>query len=304
MGAPLDAAHAGQLTPIDELPIHPGLSWLRDLPAGREWLARLPRIVERCASRWALELGEPYPNAFVSLVMPATRSDGSEAVLKIQFPHRESEHEAAALEAWAGDGAARLLEHDPERSALLIERCTPGTPLSELGPDRALDVAIGLLPRLWRPVTTPFRPLAEEAAWWASYLPEDWERAGRPFAQELLDAARDAIAAVSGSQGEQVLVNQDMHAANVLRAEREPWLVIDPKPLAGEREFGVASLVRGSELGEDRNDVLHRLDRLTAELGLDRERARSWCLAQTLAWAFDEGDVLDRNVRVARWLAG
>ena len=41
-----------------------------------------------------------------------------------------------------------------------------------------------------------------------------------------------------------MLVNQDLHADNVLAAEREPWLVIDPKPLTGEREFAVAPIVR------------------------------------------------------------
>jgi streptomycin 6-kinase len=41
-----------------------------------------------------------------------------------------------------------------------------------------------------------------------------------------------------------VLVNQDLHADNILRAEREPWLAIDPKPLLGEREFGLAPVIR------------------------------------------------------------
>ena len=89
-------------------------------------------------------------------------------------------------------------------------------------------------------------------------LPADWVSTGRPFERRLLDAALEAIAHLSGTQGEQVLVNQDMHADNVLHAEREPWLAIDPKPLAGEREFGIAALVRGGELGEGRDDVLHR----------------------------------------------
>ena len=166
----------------------------------------------------------------------------------------------------------------------------------------ALDVAIGLLPRLWKPAGPPFTSLAEEAAAWAGSFSPDWAATGRPFERGLLDAALEAIAHLSGTQGEQVLVNQDMHADNVLRAEREPWLVIDPKPLAGEREFGIAALVRGGELGEGRENVLHRLNRLTAELGLDRERARGWCLAQTLAWAVDEDNVIEDDIDVVRWL--
>ena len=99
-----------------------------------------------------------------------------------------------------------------------------------------------------------------------------------------------------------MLVNQDLHAGNVLRAQREPWLVIDPKPLAGEREFGVAPVVRGRELGHSRQQVVARLDRLCGDLGLDRERARSWTIAQTLAWSFDGTRVLLGHVDVARWL--
>ena len=59
--------------------------------------------------------------------------------------------------------------------------------------------------------------------------------------------------------------------------------------------------MRSRELGHSKRDVLHRFDRLTAELGLDRERARGWTIAQTIAWAFD-GDVRLSHVETARWL--
>ena len=113
------------------------------------------------------------------LVAPAVTADGVEAVLKIQQPDRESEHEATALELWGGDGAVRLLAHDPERHALLLERCVPGTPLASAGQEQALNVLVELLPRLWKPAGEPFRPLADEAAWWAEYLRgQDWSAAG------------------------------------------------------------------------------------------------------------------------------
>jgi streptomycin 6-kinase len=281
---------------------HPGLAWLKDSPEGRDWLLSLPALVKGRVSEWSLTLGTPFSDTFVSLAVPANLSDGTEVVLKIQYPHRESEHEAEALRLWNGDGAVRLLEHDNVHHALLLERCIPGTPLSELNQNDALDVMIGLLPRLWKPAGEAFGSLRDEANWWAGYLPESWERAGRPFERSLLDAALQALRIRPESQGEQVLVNQDLHADNVLRADREPWLVIDPKPLAGEREFGIAALVRGGELGGGQGPVLGRLDRLTSDLGLDRERARRWALAQTLAWAFD-GDEVDLDaVETARWL--
>jgi streptomycin 6-kinase len=217
-------------------------------------------------------------------------------VLKVQHPHRESEHEATALERWDGDGAIRLLDAEPEEHALLLERCVPGTPLSAAGPETALDVFVGLLPRLWKPAGAPFRALVEEAAWWLGSLETSTE-----FEPRLLGAALEALREQPPTQGEQVLLHQDLHGDNVLAAEREPWLAIDPKPLVGEREFGVAPIVRSRELGHSRRDVLHRFDRLTGELGLDRERARGWTIAQTLAWSTG-GEYHEAHVETAGWL--
>ena len=98
-----------------------------------------------------------------------------------------------------------------------------------------------------------------------------------------------------------MLLHQDLHGDNVLRAEREPWLAIDPKPLVGEREFGLAPIVRSFEFGAGRREVRHRLDRLSSELGLNRERARMWCLAQTVAWSISS-DYMSRHIDTATWL--
>lgn len=278
------------------------LGWIGGSEEGRAWLEALPSLLGACAERWALRIGAPFERSHVSLVTRATRADGSEVVLKLQFPHREAEHEAAALTHWNGDGAVRLLACDAGRHALLLERCRPGTHLSERGSDEALGVLAGMLPRLWKPAGAPFLALADEAAQWVEELPKEWEAAGRPFERALVDEAVGTLRDLSTSQGEQVLVHQDLHADNVLRAEREPWLAIDPKPLAGEREFGVAPIVRSSELGHSRELVRRRLDRLTSDLGLDRERARGWALAQTLAWAFDGSKVIASHIETAQWL--
>jgi streptomycin 6-kinase len=280
---------------------HPGLAWAERTEEGRAWLARLPRLLEESVARWSLSVGAPFPYAYASLALPTRLPDGGNAVLKICFPHRESEYEADALRAWDGNGAVRLLAHDRERWALLIERCRPGTPLHREDPERALGVFVDLLPRLWIPAGPPFRPLAEEAAWWAEGMQASWERTGRPFERRILEAALRALEELAPARAEQVLLHQDLHADNVLRSERERWLVIDPKPLAGEREFGLAPIIRSFELGHSERAVRRRFDRLTAELGLDRDRARGWALAQTVAWSFDS-DYLSQHIETARWL--
>lgn len=279
-----------------------GLDWVRGSRPGRAWLATLPTWLAECAERWSLRLGPPFRQAYASLALPADLPDGTSAVLKLQYPDEDSRHEADALTHWDGDGAVRLLAHDPGRRALLVERCHPGTALHELPADRALDVMTGLLPRLWRPADAPFTPLAEEAAGWIDRMPRRWDAAGRPYEQRLLDAALSLLTDLVPSQGEQVLVNQDLHAGNVLAADREPWLVIDPKPLTGEREFSVVPMVRGPELGHSPAGVRHRLDRLTAELGLDRDRVRAWTIGHTLAWSIAEDVVFPHQIEVVRWL--
>ncbi|HEY5578237.1 MAG TPA: aminoglycoside phosphotransferase family protein, partial [Acidimicrobiia bacterium] len=238
------------------------LLWLAATSEGARWLDALPGVIEQCSSQWDLQLHEAYPDSYVSFVAPVILPQGGEAVLKVQFPHRESDLEAEALAVWDGAGAVRLLEHDPALHALLIEKCLPGTHLSSRGGEEGLGVIVGLLPRLMKQAGEPFLTLSEEAARWVSQLPGQWHKAGRPFERRLLDAALDLLKVLAATQGEQVLIHQDLHPDNVLRAQREPWLVIDPKPLTGERDFSAAPVVRSYELGHRRSDVLRRLDRL------------------------------------------
>jgi streptomycin 6-kinase len=280
-----------------------------DDPQGRAWLARLPALVAEYAERWSLS---PELRAFRSsaaLIVPALRADGTPVVLKLRYPHHApgaatwATQEAAALAHLAGAGAVRLLAHDPERHALVVERCVPGTPLAR-APDQALEVVARLLPRQWRPppAGAPFPRLADAAAGWAADLPGLWHQRGRPFPRRLLDAATAALRELAPTQREAVLINEDLHGDNVLRATREPWLVIDPAPLVGEREFTLATIIRCPEFGHSEAQVCHRLDRLTADLALDRERTRGWAVAHAVARSFLGRPVKPHCVEVACWL--
>ena len=257
--------------------------------------------VDAVAKRWRLRLGEPYPDSHVSLVVPVLRN-GREFVLKIQFPHRESEHEAAALGDWNGNGAVSLVDYDSASHTLLLERCTPGHHLADAGADTGLAAMIDLLPRLWVRAGEPYGSLAAEVDRWVADLPAEYEKAGEPFDRGLLEEAMHVLTDLAANQGEQVLLHQDLHGGNVLRAEREAWLAIDPKPLVGEREFGLSPIIRSSEFGHSAEAVTYRLDRMTGELGLDRERSRLWAFGQAIAWGFEDGGVLPRHIQTARWL--
>jgi len=77
---------------------------------------------------------------------------------------------------------------------------------------------------------------------------------------------------------------------------------MDSKPLSGEREFALAPIVRGAELGHSQAHVLHRLQRLSSELGLNRERACGWAFIQTLGWSIEDTFVWTEMIEIARWL--
>jgi streptomycin 6-kinase len=280
------------------------LAPLRRRPEGAAWLASLPDLIAGCVERWDLDVGAPYAGGTSGWVAPVTTGEGARAVLKVQWPHRESEHEADALRWWDGHGAVRLLDDDPGRHALLLERCVPGTELAASTPEVAVGVIIGLMRQLCTPAAQPFDPLEDECRRWADELPQSWERAGRPFERSLVDRAVGLLDELGPTQGPQVLVNQDLHGDNVLAAEREPWLVIDPKPLVGELEFAPTPVFRSAELGHTREAVRRRLDRCCDELELDRERTRGWAFAHTMAWAFQGDHVLPAHLQTARWLVG
>jgi len=253
---------------------------------------------------WELELGEPFTAPFSKLVAPARLPDGTEVVVKIHVDDDvESVHEPEALRFWDGRGAVRLLDYDPETRAMLIERCVPGVPLGRVYDDESLEVVARTLRWLWRPPTddVPWRRLEDMAEAWAERLPFDRERHGRPYEQLLLDHALDALRSLGPTQEDVVVCHQDLHGGNILSAERQPWLAIDSKPIVAEPAYDAVPAIR--DLDENGQitaaEMRRRLERLSALLGVDRERVRRWLIAKHLAWATG-GQYFPNEVEVVR----
>lgn len=277
------------------------LSWLRQHPGGGDWLSRLPGLLEIACARFRVSVtGPAFTGGCVSLVVPVQRGS-EEAVLKLQFIDRESRFEADALRIWNGVGAIRLIAHDGDIGAMLLERCRPGRFLADDADADHLGVLAGLLRQLQIPAGAPITSLKEEARHWMETLPGNWEQHGQPCEKRLVDAAVSALAELVLEETAAILLHQDLHGHNVLSAEREPWLAIDPKPLAGDPAFALSPIVRSFEFGHSRKATLYRLDRLSEELSLDRDRARLWTVGQTMAWGFG-GDFSQRHFQTVRWL--
>jgi streptomycin 6-kinase len=264
--------------------------------AGRKlWLDRLPDSLLALQQRWSIELAAPFDNDDVSCswVAPVTLADRTTAILKVGMPHMEARDEIEGLRLWGGNPTVRLLEADREINAMLLERCEPGTTLREL-PEPEQDVVIAsLLRRLWRKPSGShaFRPLKTMAEYWIAETltqQEHWGDLG--LVSEGLHLFRE----LSESKPTDVLLATDLHAGNVLRAQREPWLLIDPKPFVGDSAYDATQHLLNcvTRLRSKPETTVRRFADL---LELDQERVRLWTFARL---ALQAG-----NSQNEKWLA-
>jgi streptomycin 6-kinase len=254
-------------------------------PQRRAWLDQLPGIVRGLARDWGLELGAPFqPGGQCSWVAPARTADGVRLVLKVGWLHPEAEREAEALRFWDGNGAVRLHADQTlgDTVALLLERCEPGTLLSELAEPRQDEVVCALLLRLWRepPAGHGFASLQAMCAAWADEADEALARPGARAALDrgLVRAGLELFRTLPASADRQVLLATDLHAENILAAQREPWLLVDPKPHVGDPAYdALQHMLNCDRLFTDPAGLARRLADL---LELQRDRLLLWLFAR------------------------
>jgi streptomycin 6-kinase len=260
---------------------------------GTAWLGRLPALIADCARRWSLTVSPPFVPLSYNYVAPAVCADGTDVVLKVGFPGRELLAEIEALRLFDGHGIVQLLEADPDWGAMVLERLKPGTPLALVTDDEeATSIAAGVMSRLWRPLP-PEHPFPTTARWAAGMerLRAHFDGGTGPFPAALVEQAETLFAALLGSMAEPVLLHGDLHHENIVTAEREAWLALDPKGLAGEPAYEVGALLRNQlpepfDAAQWTRLLARRIEQLAEELGLDRARLRGWGLAQAVlsAW--------------------
>ncbi len=75
-----------------------------------------------------------------------------------------------------------------------------------------------------------------------------------------------------------VLLATDLHAGNILRSKRKPWLLIDPKPFVGDPAYDATQHLFNcrARLRSDPHGTIRRISDL---LGLDHERVGLWTFA-------------------------
>jgi streptomycin 6-kinase len=298
-------------------PSLPVMNDMRRTRSGREWLDQLPALVDEFRERWDLRLGAPYHGGSCSWVAPALRANGSRAVLKVTWPHREARPEGEVLKLWAGHGSVLVHEHDPEQYALLLERCEPGTELRDatgLDPEERLLLGAGVLTRLWEAGTDgghqlrSVQRLSTVTADWAQRAEErvaryDWPT-GVDTGPFMLGA--DLLRELPHDAGRETIVHGDFNPGNLLAAQREPWLAIDTKPMYGDPAFDPWPLIQQIDdpfAHSDPQRVLARRTALVADAtGTDVSRLRAWAVARLvdfLLYHLDGHGDLSDSVRMS-----
>lgn len=300
------------MTRISRLPAEGG-------PTGSDWVRALPRLIEDALGRWGLQPAGAVWTGQTAVVVPVQR-DGRPLALKVVWPHPEAFAEHLALRHWDGCGAVRLVAADPPTGTLLLERLDPECDLHTLPIDAACRVVGQLLAHLHVPAPPSIPPLsgfvdrhlvtvARLAA--DGSVPRRIAVRARALADDLLAdaaAAADArIAGEGGDDGARRLLHTDLHFANVLAADRSPWLAIDPKPMAGHPGFEIQPLLRNrvDELGSGstfRWSIRRRLDIVCDAAGIDVDSARYWSLVHTalqIGWAAAAGDQAAGSLHIA-----
>ncbi|WP_055625134.1 aminoglycoside phosphotransferase family protein [Streptomyces sp. JHA19] len=274
--------------------------------AGRAFVAALPELTAGFLDRWELTADGRPMHGVAALVVPVTRRDGTPAALKLQLLDDETAGEPVALRLWDGDGAVRLLDHDPATGTMLLERLDSTRSLAHL-PDAHESVLViaRLLAHLTSfPAPPGLRHLGDIAHRMLERTPRALDRLPDPRARRLLTDCAAAVREVADEPGDRLL-HWDLHEENVLASTRAPWLAIDPKPLAGDPAF---ELWPALDNRFDADDVLWRFDALTDTLGLDRPRALAWTygrLLQNCLWDIEDGRPLDeRHYEIAERLRG
>ncbi|HEY7094557.1 MAG TPA: aminoglycoside phosphotransferase family protein [Ktedonobacterales bacterium] len=264
--------------------------------AGQAWLDVLSARIADYEQRWAIKVASPFANLSYNYVAPALRSDGAQLILKLGMPHPELSSEIAALRLYDGNGSARLIEAEPERGALLIERLLPGSMLLDLTDDgEATRIAAQVMRALWRPASlAPDNAVFPTAARWTTGLQRlraTYDGGTGPLPEGMVQRAEALFADLLASSGAPVLLHGDLHHENILSAERAPWLAIDPKGLIGEPEYEVGALMRNPlprllALPDVTATLARRFDILAEILGFDRPRMIAWSWAQAIlsAW--------------------
>ncbi len=261
-------------------------------PEGRKWIAELPHLVDLMCRRWGLERNcEPIRHGYGAVVIPVRRRS-ERFVLKLAWPAQGVADEKRGLEVWDGHGMVRMFAVDLSVGALLLERLDSNRALRDLEAIDAARVAGMLLRRLSIPAAPGFRDVRTLVRATADSLEAHRMRSDCPVPQEWLKMALQHARYLATHASTDLLIHADLHFDNILAGTREPWLAVDPRPVAGEPEQAVPELLWTRHDIEDDEGIRRMLAMVLDSAGLDVDRTHLWVIVRCVEywlWGLEHG---------------
>ncbi|MGX1804372.1 aminoglycoside phosphotransferase family protein [Nocardia sp. NPDC055321] len=270
----------------------------REGATGRAWIATLPGLLDELLDRWSCTpVGAPL-HGHVGVIVPVRHPDLPPAVLKVSFPHPGNVNEPDAFQVWDGRGAARLFRRDDDRFAMLLERASSRTLATVTDHERALRIQGALTRRLAVPAPPGLPALADAALRWEREMMSNAAAFGHPLPDAVYAPALATLRELGPDQPA-TLVHGDLHDANILASDREPWLVVDPKGHTGDPAIDALNVIRSPRYlellhsAELRSRVRRLLHIYCDAAELDFDRTRRWTQAGAVRealWGRAHGD--------------
>ena len=263
---------------------------------GRSWLAGLPDTIRLLEKKWSIEVEAPFSAAEFNFVAPAVRDKTEPVVLKLcpPYPDRESYSEAAYLRNGDGWGCVRLLAHDREDRAIMIERALPGRNLAEEFADRKTESIAPAIAVLRAVQSGPPEDLTDVLSLdkWFEGLQR---HAGTDFDHDYAEKALDIYDRLS-QKSKTRYIHGDFHPGNIVSATRAPYLAIDPKGVVGSLGYDIAVFLNNYHWWHlDVPDIHEPLDDAVRQFSLafdiSETELREWAFATQVIgawWTYED----------------
>ncbi len=264
---------------------------------GEAWFDRLPQIINELESEWSISVRQPFPGIEYNFVAPAITNSGEDVVLKIAPPFELTEihGEAKYLSCRHGHGAVKLLAEDRERKAILLERAIPGRALHEefsSSPLDCIEPAISVLKRNLLPAPSDMADVPTLDDWFENFR----RYSETDFPKRMAEKAFEIYERLSANREKTYYIHGDYHLGNIVTAEREEFLAIDPKGIVGHVGYDIAvfliNLERWQRETHDLESILDTAIRRFAEaFDLSEREVREWVFAHMVIgawWNFDD----------------
>lgn len=247
--------------------------------------------------------GEPFETHSSWLCF--VRRGDDRALLKVFKPDSDEAPSARFLAAHKARGTVRLLESD--ENAILIERISPGTELTQLSVEGRDDDATHII----CDTIVKLQSSHADVHGWPGHEEQvrEFERriAIPPLTAEIAARAHAMFLELEASQSHRVLLHGDLHHENILFDETRGWLAIDPKGVVGDLAYELAAPLRNPLELPDTFMTPAQMDRRVRiyceRLKLDRERVLGWCFARNAVAALWYADRTPEPKRHKAWPA-